>query len=259
MDYFSFKKIVIPLLNPLFLASLGVFLALFLCIFRRSRWVGISLGVLSLLFAYMSCTALGEMPFLRYLEWKYPRLQTDSEAGRQKVEQFAPEYIVVLGGGNREARATEAVRLKKAFPELKLITTGGDKDFPVSAAQTSEKLIKERMNIDGAQFIKIPGRDTESEAVEVARYLKELGGGKVILVTGAVHMPRAIMFFKAAGVECLASPAKREHPGFRSVLFKSLIPSREALKETHLAITEFIGFLWAKIKTGFLEQPPNSN
>ncbi len=207
----------------------------------------------------MSSTALGEMPFLRYLEWKYPRFDLKTESGRKRVEQFAADYIVVLGGGNREARANEAVRLKKAFPELKIITTGGDKEFPVSAAQTSEKLIRERMTISSEEFIKIPGRDTESEAVEVARYLKETGKRKVILVTGAVHMPRAMLFFKAAGVECLPSPAKREYLGFRSVLFKSLVPSKESLKETHLALTEFTGFLWAKFKTGLLEKELKSN
>ncbi|MDL5053162.1 YdcF family protein [Oscillatoria laete-virens NRMC-F 0139] len=247
------------MLNPLVFGGLGVVVALALVIFKKTRWVGVGLGVVSVLFAYASCTALGEMPFLRYLEWKYPRLRVDQESGRRIVEQFAPDYIVVLGGGNREARADEAARLKKAFPKLKIIVTGGDKEFPLSAAQTSQKLIRDRMGISADEFIKIPGRDTESEAVEVANYLRETGGGKVILVTGAVHMPRAALFFRAAGVECLPSPAKREHPGLRSIIIRSLVPSRDALRETHLALAEFVAFVWAKVKMDFLENHPKSN
>jgi len=259
VDYFSFKKTIIPLLNPAILAGVGLLFALLFILIKQTRWFGFILAVLSLGFLYISSTAIGEMPFLRYLEWKYPRINLDLATERQKIEEFNPDYIVVLGGGNREARATEAARIKKYFPDLKIITTGGDNEFPLSAAATSESLIKERMKMEDMEIIKLPGRDTESEALGVSRYLKENRKSKIILVTGAIHMPRAILFFEAAGVKCFPSPARRQHRGFGSLIADSLIPSISSLKETHLAIREFVGFLWAKFKVGYLVPEPEKN
>jgi len=57
-------------------------------------------------------------------------------------------------------------------------------------------------------------RTTHDEAVLVAPMLKRLGVQRTILVTSAIHMPRSLGTFRAAGVDAIPAPAL--DPGARA-------------------------------------------
>ena len=75
----------------------------------------------------------------------------------------------------------------------------------------------------------------------MAALLEQHGLGRVLLVTSALHMPRALACFRAAGVDAVpATTDTRAHEPYSGAL--DWIPSASFLGETDLAIKELLGF-----------------
>ena len=64
---------------------------------------------------------------------------------------------------------------------------------------------------------------------------------KVVVVTTAMHLPRALAEFRRAGVEAVGAPV--DHEGFSRATFDMFIPSSSALWHTHRVLHELLGRL----------------
>jgi uncharacterized SAM-binding protein YcdF (DUF218 family) len=88
--------------------------------------------------------------------------------------------------------------------------------------------------------------NTDQEAQSVKNLLKDKKS-KIILVTSAFHMPRALKVFEAAGVSVIPFPVD-----FRSGVGKftvmHLIPSARALRDTSFFVREMIGRIYYNLK-----------
>ena len=113
--------------------------------------------------------------------------QRFNRAHLQDHDQIAG--IVVLGGG--PARFYEAARLGARFPGVPVILSGADRSE--QAAAESKVALAGRLVID----------PRPKNTFENALYSKEFARGKSsqrwILVTSAIHMPRAMGAFRAVG------------------------------------------------------------
>jgi len=169
-------------------------------------------------------------------------------------------YIYILGYGHhtntslsitsqvdKEAivRLAEGIRLYHALHgKAKLILSGysGLHD-PTPHAIMQQKLAIS-LGIPKKDIILVPkASDTEEEA-EAAKEITRFK--PMILVTSAYHMPRAIKWFHHLGLSPYPAPtyhlASVVHPNYLSLF------SSDALKGSTIAIHEYLGILWQKIK-----------
>lgn len=258
---FLLKKIISLLFSPL-AVCLGVqLLGLFLLWFTRKKRQGlilVSIGALTLvLLSYgpVSNALLG------LLEHQYPALLMDakSRAALDEIDHY-PKWVVVLGGGTDSdpslpensqlssgsvIRLVEAIRIKKMYPETKLIIAGGALFDP---SADSEVMAKVANNLGVAQKDIVLVSDTK-DTKDQARQVKSIVGSDLhILVTSASHMPRALALFGKLGMSPIPAPTdfwvKRKQRIAPGIFF----PNANSLRKVEKALHEYLGIIWAKIR-----------
>lgn len=248
--FFIFSKLVQPILWPFNIALLLLIAALACRHWRREKTAW-RLVIAALAFLLIPALPLVAMGMMRSLESSYPSLAS--------AQAPTAEAIVVLGGsiwgaqpprleaeeasGSRLTPAARLYRHKKApfivvssgspyfFPDGKEGIEANDmRDFLVDAGVPDKAIIREDRS-----------RNTEENARHTAEILKTRGWSKILLVTSAYHLPRAVAIFKKYGVtDVIPFPTEKrmtEGP-FR---FSYLIPELAALQTTTAAIKEYVG------------------
>ena len=167
------------------------------------------------------------------------------------------KYIHVLGSGhNTDAsqplssqigsagikRVLEGIIIHLKTKNSKLIFTGYEGNTNIANANMNASLAIS-LGVKKENIIINPKpKDTKEEAI----FTKSLLGDKpFVLVTSATHMPRAIKLFKSLGLNPVAAPTsfyKKEFKGYCEV------PSIGSLSKSQIAIHEYLGILWHKIK-----------
>jgi uncharacterized SAM-binding protein YcdF (DUF218 family) len=171
---------------------------------------------------------------------RYPPLDLQLAANAQA--------IVVLGGGGQRALAPEyggpaaepflLERLSYGAylankTGLPVLVTG----FSLEARAMHDTL-QRNFGIE-ARWIDASAYDTFQNARNSARLLKADGVHRIILVTHATHLWRAVQEFKEAGFEVVPAPAGMlAHRDFGIL---RLIPNPEALLRSYMAIYEILG------------------
>jgi uncharacterized SAM-binding protein YcdF (DUF218 family) len=165
--------------------------------------------------------------------------------------------IVVLGGGRRYdareyggdtinrytlERLRYGVRLHR-LTGLPLLVSGGSV-YGETAAEG--ELMQEALTRDfqaRATWIESRSRNTYENAVYSRAILEAAGIQRVILVTHAWHMPRAVWAFRQAGMAAIAAPTGYvEARGTPAVL--DLLPAARGLALSSRALHERLGLLW---------------
>lgn len=180
-----------------------------------------------------------------------------------------PTAIVVLAGGVRgdPERATAVDRLRLAtlrrtlagarlarlHPDWRVIVSGGE-GGKVSEADLMATLL-DQLGIGGGRVLRDSrSRSTWESAVDVTRLARGLGILRLMLVTSAMHMPRAAAAFRARGLALCRYPVDYRH--IRPGLPGALIPQISALAKTHRALHEIVGYAWYRLQGRFT--PPAS-
>jgi uncharacterized SAM-binding protein YcdF (DUF218 family) len=171
-----------------------------------------------------------------------------------------PDGIVVLGGaiepaasaargmvsinGNAE-RITEIARLARRFPSARIVFTGGSANLLFTGPPESA-FVLDLFESFGIPRTRVELEERSRNTVENARFTKELidpkPGQQWLLVTSAIHMPRAIGAFRQAGFPVEAYPVDWRNSGWRDVWRGPFWPL-EGLNETDAAAKEWIGLL----------------
>jgi uncharacterized SAM-binding protein YcdF (DUF218 family) len=129
-------------------------------------------------------------------------------AGRAQV-------VVLSGGGGGGNGDSEAYRMAEAIARL---------GVPASALMLEEH-----------------SRDTRDNARNTTAMLRGRGMQRVLLVTSSLHMPRASLLFREAGVEVLPVPVLE--PANRATWRQRWFPSRRALWRSGRAWKEYAGLM----------------
>ncbi|HKN02388.1 MAG TPA: envelope biogenesis factor ElyC [Buttiauxella sp.] len=248
---FILKKYIGGLLLPL--PFLLLVMGIALCLLWFSRWQKSAKTLLSLSWLVLLLISLQPVAdkMLKPIEDTYPTWR-----GSEKVD-----YIVVLGGGytwnpewapssnlinNSLPRVTEAVRLWQANPGAKMIFTGARAvTNPVSTAEAGAR-VAESLGVPRSQIITLEEpKDTEEEAAAVA---KTLGHQPFLLVSSASHLPRAVIFFRHAGLNPIPAPANQMAITSPLNPWERIIPAPVWLMHSDRAIYESVGRVWQWLK-----------
>lgn len=248
-------------LLPLFLYPLGIaciLLVVALVMLRKpSRWVSlpVSLALIVLLLGSNSWIANN---LVRSLERQHI----------PETELPTAEAIVILGGATKSAVAPRpAVDLKEQgdrvlygaqlYREGKaplVIPAGGRIDWYGGGSSESEDMAQllEFFGVPAAAIVQEPkSLNTYQNAVNVRQILQEQGINRVLLVTSAMHMPRAIRIFQRQGIEAIAAPTDflvtsqemDELSNSPQATALSLLPDAEQLEQTTKSLKEYLGML----------------
>jgi len=227
---FSLKKIISTAIMPLSITLLILFIGL---LFLNDN--NIKKAKLFITIGFISLILITYQPFsnflLKPLETNYP-----------KLEEIPKDVThILLLGGNVNNRGWEALRLYHKIENAKIITSGYPGLYNIPEALRTANIF---MNLGIPKediIIHSKPKDTKEEAIKV----KELLGEKpFILVTSAYHMTRAMALFQKEGLNPIAAPANIK---IRESQYAS-IPTGGNLKNTEIAIHEYLGIIWAKIK-----------
>jgi len=254
--FVNLSKILGALANPLSMALLLLLLAFWMRR-RRVAWI-------PMLAAFLLLAGLGWQPVSDYLvnsmEGQYP----DPGISGQPVAQA----IVVLGGavhgpggrhpGSRLLDASDrllvALRLYNAH-KAPLVLCSGGKLISFSApdekpeAEVMQALLEEWGIPANAIVVESRSENTRQNATLSYQLLNPKGIRRILLVTSAMHMPRAAAVFRKAGFDVLPAPADF-YAGWAETNPLDWIPNPNYLRRSEEALHEIVG-LWVYRRLGW--------
>ncbi len=171
-----------------------------------------------------------------------------------------PVNILVLGAGYTDdkrlpensqltttvlVRLAEGIRIHRQIAGSVLITSagGGTQEIPQAEVVAKAAVL---LGVDKSNIRKqLLPKNTWTEATE---YKKLFGDtAQLVLVTSAIHMPRAMYLLQKAGLKPVAAPTDYLIKKGRKRGFRYLIPSPDYINRTEAALHEYVGLLWAKM------------
>lgn len=254
--FFILSKVLGWFINPLHMGLVLLAIALVLRKVKRrprlQRW----LVIVAVAEMWLFSLRIVSEPLTWGLEHQYPR---------EPQIQGAPRAIVLLTGMTRNPdrgdweltesgdRLVEAVRLAHRYPDAKIVVSGtftDDDGSSRSEAKTIAGLITD-MGVDaGRVMLDEKSRNTYENAKESSAILAAPAGadvdatGPILLVTSAMHMPRAAACFRKAGVEVVPWPVDFHTRGLGP---RGIFPGIDDMTQSYEALREYFGLLAYKV------------
>jgi uncharacterized SAM-binding protein YcdF (DUF218 family) len=210
-----------------------------------------------------STTAVG-VGLIRLVLHPPPVLGPADLAALKKLPAGTPKTTIVVLGGGRELLAPEfGVSNLKQFSMERLryaVWLGRETGLPIgfsggrghgaddgpSEAEIAQR-IAEREFGRRLQWIETTSRDTNQNAINSLRLLKELGYERIVLVTHGFHMQRAVANFERAasraGQPLTIVPAPMGMSVFAGPPDTGWMPGSEGLEFTRIVLHEWLGRL----------------
>lgn len=210
---------------------------------RRGRYITIG----SLLVLYFLCSGIGSYLLVYPLERLVTPLQQTTNTGAQAIVVLAagrlasaPEY------GNEEIPDYVALaRLRyaaKLYHEtgLPVLVSGSNASVadglkPKAIAMASALRNEFRVPV---RWIEQESENTEENAKFSSRMLKQSNVHRILLVTDAMHMPRSVKLFEAAGMEVV--PAPTMFFSAHQLTISHVLPTAENLWRSYYAIYQWL-------------------
>lgn len=251
---FIFKKIAAVLLMPIGFSLILLIIGWFLLFFRRRfREAKVLLLVGIIVLTLPSVGPVSNM-LTSPLESRYVPL-SENDIPRNIG------YVVVLGGGlagdDRDparvelsraslARLVEGIRIQKMCRGSKLVLSGGKVFGQISESEVMAQKAR-LLGVKGDDILlENNSPDTETQARLVKPFVKD---GRFIMVTSAIHMPRAMGLFRNEGLEPIADPTDYLPQGGTDP--RRYLPQIGALGKSSEALNEYLGMAWAKLRGKF--------
>jgi len=254
------SKLILPLIEPLGLAFLFWVAAAVCCWRGRRRWGrGLAAGGIAAVVIFAN-PLVGER-LLGALENEYPILTA--------AELPAADAVVVLGGMTEPPilprRAVEVedgfdrllhgMRLLREGKGRYLVLCGGSIPMLVGA-QMSEAEQMRRLALEwgvspGEIVLEEQSRNTYENAFYARALLEERGLERILLVTSAAHMRRAVASFRRQGLEVIPAPAD-VFVVPRPLSPARLLPTLWGLQCSTAAVKEYVGW-WIYRLLGWVE------
>jgi Uncharacterized conserved protein len=263
---FTFLSKFLPLfVYPLGLASLLLFITL---LFWKKRKFAFTLTLIALVAIFLGGNKFVAFSLARSLEWQYLPTSTPTKA----------DVIVVLGGATEPALAPRPeVELNAAADRLVhgadlyqkgvapyVLLSGGDIDFLTLSSTSPAADMATIMRMLGvpakAMWLQGKSQNTYEDALYSCQMIKEKSAKTIVLVTSAIHMPRAVGVFKKQGCDVIPSPADFSitqaawsnlwSSDWQELLI-NLVPNYSNLSLTTKSLKEYIGW-WTYRFNGWL-------
>ncbi|MDC0609472.1 envelope biogenesis factor ElyC [Vibrio sp.] len=248
---FELKKILSALVMPMPALLIIGFLGLMLVMFTSKRKTGCLIVLISYVTLFLASFQPVSSRLLMPLERQY--------------HAFLPvegniNYILVLGSGHvvddsipptseisRTAlmRLTEGIRINRMYPGSKLILSGYDGGTSVSHARMLAKVALSLGVAKSDIVLMESARDTWEEAHQTASYI---GNSRLVLVTSAAHMPRAMTEFEEAGLSPIPAPTNYLAQKDIEQPWTKYTPNAQYLEQTEIFWHERLGKVWRILK-----------
>lgn len=250
---FYLVKIIQTLLMPP--ALMIIILLAGLITLRWSRRYGKILIISSIILLVAVSLPIVSDPFVSAME-NIPALS------KEQIINTPAQAIVILGGG-RYPNAPEYGADTVSTATLERIRYGADiyrqKHLPILV--TGGRVFSDRKEAEATLMAQVlendfhtpvkwqedQARNTWENAQYSYRILKQAKINNIILVTHALHMPRAVMSFKAAGFDVIPAPLGFHHRGNGFNIF-ALIPQVGTMGSMRDMLHESIGILWYRLR-----------
>ncbi len=240
--------LAIALLPPM---SLVILLAIGLLLFRRLPRLAMSLILLATLALFALSTPWVSGVLLKSLEISTPITPDQLKTA---------DAIVVLGGGRllgaaeyggdtlnniSLARLRYAAILHRASG-LPILASGG---MASSGTLAESRIMQDILQSEyglSARWIEDASTTTRENAQNVAPLLRQAGVHRIVLVTHAWHLRRAVPLFQAQGLSVIPAGTQFSSTNLNSIF--DLAPTPAGLRDSTFALHEWLGILWYNLR-----------
>lgn len=212
---------------------------------------------MALVVLFILCTEIGANLLVRPLENMTAPLASSSDTRAQAIVVLAagrlghaaeyggkdiPDYIAL-------GRLRYAAKLQHETG-LPILVSGGNvaaDGAGESKADAMASALREDF-VTPVRWIEGASENTAENARFSASILRREGVRRILLVTDAMHMPRAKTVFAQTGLDVVAAPTLFFGDG--SIGPFDFLPSAEGLRRSYYAIYEWIGLVWYWARNG---------
>lgn len=205
------------------------------------------------------------MSLRRSLEWQYlpPDPIPHSEVivvlgGGTESMQYPRQMVEINGAGDRVLYAS---RLYHQGVAPRLLLSGSYIAWLSNTSSSPAEemgVILEMLGVpEEALWLEAESRNTYENAVNSAKILNRQGISRIVLVTSAAHMPRAVGLFEKQGVEVIPAPTDYTvtqdsweqlwEPAIRSQIL-NFLPDAADLAGSTAVLKEYLGILVYKLR-----------
>lgn len=247
--------ILLPPLNLILLTALGLWLT------RKRPRLGVAISAAGLALLTIFSTGVGARLLARPLENQNPPLAS--------VEQIKAQAIVVLGGGRildapeyggqDIPKMTTLGRLRygaylQRATGLPVLVSGGAPDGRAgSEAEMMARILQDEMSVP-VRWIENKSDNTAENAQFSAKLLHDAGVKQIVLVTDALHMPRARGAFEQFGMT--VQPAPTVFTTTERISRRAWLPGATGMQTSYYALHEWLGLIWYRLHQ---QKPPGFN
>jgi uncharacterized SAM-binding protein YcdF (DUF218 family) len=189
------------------------------------------------------------------LEWSFPplrRMPDDAgaivvlSASMNPADSVRPEAALGTDTYVRCIHATEVYR-RRSMP---VIVSGGEVS-PGLSGPSCAKLMCDFLIMEGVNALDLRmepnSHSTYENAVECRKLLERQGIKKIILVTEATHMRRAVSCFRKQRIEAIPAPCDHRATDFEFSIL-NFLPSPTAADGVSDSVHEWLGLAWYRFR-----------
>ncbi len=207
-------------------------------------------GLLSLL---LCCLPIFSKALLKSLE-TYPALIPPVSVNKEQAIVVlsggsypqAKEYGKSIDGNTTLQRSNYAAFLHKQTQLPDLVKGGKTNSKINSEAAVMAGTLNDSFNVE-VKWKEEQSLNTAGNATYSTVILKENEIDSIFLVTNAWHMPRSVMMFEQQGLNVTPAPTIFVYDKDKFTL-TDYLPSAGALYKTRIALHEYLGLLWYKLR-----------
>lgn len=248
------KTYIAKLMSPTPIIGVLLLIGIFFLIRKNKKLFNFTYITLTFFFFLTSCNLIPDFLLNKY-ETIYPKFTL------QSIEAQESPYIVVLGGGldptpqqplssqlspQSLIRLVEGIKIHRQIPNSKLIVSGkGYAQMTEAKAMTKMAV---QLGVNKNDIVQDPlSANTKEHPINLKTTLTN---NPFILVTSALHMPRAMAYFKKAGLHPIPAPTefilKGNYQGFLGNIL--IYPDGENLFALDKMFYEIWGYIVGYIK-----------
>ncbi len=254
---FELKKVITSLAMPLPALLIIGFIGLLCIMFTQRHKLGVLFVFVSLSGIFLASFQPVSSHFLLPIEREHTAfLPVDGSV----------DYVMVLGSGHvvddqlpptselshtALMRLSEGIRIARMYPESKLILSGYAGGTEFSHAKMMARVALALGVAKPDSILLETATDTWDEARQVAACIDQK---KLVLVTSARHMKRALSEFQSAGLEPIPAPTNYLAQLKIKQPWEKYSPKARYLEQTEAYWYERLGFWWQHIRDNLLQE-----
>lgn len=243
-------QLVIPTNLCLVLVSLGIVLFI-----ARHRRLGVSLAAIGAGWTLFWSIPASSLWLGGQLEHRYAYVPAK--------ELPQAQAIVVLGGhtaNNRKnwfqpyspvttvSRVDRAAELYQKHRAPLLVLSGAALEGTLSEAEMMARSLQQQAIPEKALLLETNSLTTHENGLYTARLLAQQGLDSILLVTSALHMPRAMAVFRQEGLEPVPAGSAPQITVPDDAKFSVWLPNRRALEASRSIIKEYAASLIYRLR-----------